>query len=216
MLGVAVTAMVLGTCAQVWRVGMPTASFSSRVLQRQEVREWDVNTLFFFFLLFFFSLSFSPPLFAYTRCVWCILNKRRERMAGPKRIIPKVAETLKLARETFAENGAKAAVREYINCCGCSCHYSLPPPSFHFFPLLPLFSSRSTLLFHAPALLPATNASSTRKCAHLHRRLLRGRATLRFPEGSNEGKGRGTKESKTAITIRSAEIKVKRQEDPSS
>eukprot|EP00729_Bicosta_minor_P008345 gene8345-18543_t len=28
---------------------------------------------------------------------------------GPKRIIPKVAETLKLARETFAESSGKAA-----------------------------------------------------------------------------------------------------------
>jgi hypothetical protein len=34
---------------------------------------------------------------------------RSNRRAGPKRVLPKLAETLKVAREAFAETGAKAA-----------------------------------------------------------------------------------------------------------
>eukprot|EP00049_Salpingoeca_infusionum_P021778 m.4499 g.4499 ORF g.4499 m.4499 type:complete len:64 (+) comp4503_c0_seq2:274-465(+) len=30
-------------------------------------------------------------------------------LAGPKRVIPRIAETLKMTREAFAEQGAKAA-----------------------------------------------------------------------------------------------------------
>lgn len=32
--------------------------------------------------------------------------------AGPKKIIPRIAESLKVARETFAEQGGKAATRQ--------------------------------------------------------------------------------------------------------